>query len=113
MKEIKDFIKKINKKIKNSNYKEADILDDIKSELASECSINSGSKYCQQLKALEDLINEFIKNNTVTVNNKDVTKQERYLYRSIFRKLAKQHREQKYYDVLAKFPKRSKIFLKT
>lgn len=108
--QFKKFIKKVNKNIKDySNYKEQQILSDINNEFNIHNCKNSKQKYCFNLQRMKLLLENFIKNNDVKIVPQ-TTKDEQYLYRSIFRKLAKKYGDSKYYNnALTKLPKKPQL----
>jgi len=107
--QFKEFIKKVNKNIKDSsNYKEQQILSDISDEFNIHNCKNSTLDYCSQLQRMKSLFENFIKNNDIKITPQ-TTKDEQYLYRNIFCKLAKKYSDLKYYNVLTKLPKKPQL----
>lgn len=116
MKQFRKFIEAINLKIKQSDdYKEKEILDEIKQKIQSCCEKDSNNDFYEQLKRMEILFSNFVQGDykaiEKAIKNKQYKKSEIYLCRSIFRKLARKYGDEKYYDVLKILPKRPKIKL--
>ncbi len=106
---IKSFYKKIKNHIKNSNYKEKEILDYISQELRRQGCKDETNVYCKQLLRLENIFENFMKNNDINNTTSHITSREKLLYRSIFRQLAKQYGSQKYYNALPNFPRKPRV----
>ena len=93
MEQFRKFIEAINLRIKQSDdYKEKEILDEIKQEIQFCREKNSNDDFCEQLKIPEILFSNFIQSDYKTiekmVKNKQYKKSEIYLCRSIFKKIS-------------------------